>query len=103
MESVFRMLLVVLLSVSAASAAQFSIQRAFERVKTLTGMCDGTAEKAAECASRAVARPLADLVRAGWELRAVTSHTSQAGPRISRGEIAETVEGFRKAYGHRVE
>jgi len=97
MESIFRVVLGVLLMVSAVSAAQFSIQESLERFSTLTGMCDGTAEETAEFVSHAIVRPVMDLARVHWKPGAVVSYMRLRSGYVA---IAETREDFRKAYGH---
>jgi hypothetical protein len=128
MESVSRIFLIVLLSVSAASAVQFSVQKSCERLKALAGRYEGTMEtmeRAARCGEQAIARLGSRLdSRQDSRLGAqpathpgthpgtrLGAHLGQAGRELDRvagrmrlqgdrGAIAETMEDLWKAYGH---
>jgi hypothetical protein len=97
MESMIRSLLAVLLLISAVSAAQFTIEESFEKVKTLAGMNEETMERAAECTSRAVVHGMRHLRPAVRELGSVVSCVAA---RNGCGAAAKTMEGIWKAYGH---
>jgi hypothetical protein len=101
MEMMLRNLLAVLLLVSAVSAAQFTIEESLEKVKTLAGMNEETMERAAECASRAVAHDMRHLRAAVRELGLVVSYTAaRNGCGESAKAAAKTLEGIWKVYGH---
>jgi hypothetical protein len=87
----------VLLSVSAVSAAQFTLEESLEKVKTLAGMNEETMERASECASRAMAGGVRHLRPAVRELGSVVSCVAA---RNGCGAAAKTMEGIWKAYGH---
>jgi hypothetical protein len=96
MESVIRNLLVALLTVSSASAVQFSLQQV-ERFSRMAATYECRVGQAAESASRAIAHRTVHFARAGWEPRAMASRMRQ---RSGHCEIAETMEDLWKAYGH---
>ncbi|WP_058186223.1 hypothetical protein [Terracidiphilus gabretensis] len=101
MESMMRSLLAVLLLISAVSAAQFTLEESFEKVKTLAGMNEETMERASECASRAVAREMRHLRPAVRELGlAVSCVAARSGWAESANGVTKTMEGIWKAYGH---
>ncbi len=97
MESVSRIFLIVLLSVSAASAVQFSVQKSCDRLKVLAGRCEGTMERGVGFAEQAIEHSGAHSRPAGRELDRVASRV-----RLQRGggAVAETMENLWVAYGH---
>ena len=96
MESVIRMLLVALLTVSSASAVQFTLQKV-ERIRTMARTYECRAGQAVESASRAIAHYTARQARAGWEPGVLASRMK---PQSAHCEVAETMKDLWKAYGH---
>jgi hypothetical protein len=96
MESVVRIFIVALLTVSSASAVQFSLQKV-ERFTTMARTYECRVGQAAEAASRVIAHHTARPARAGWEPGALASRMK---PQSGRCEIAETMKDLWKAYGH---
>ena len=97
MESVVRILMAMLLTVSAASAVQFSLEETFGRMRMMTAANACRVEQAAESASCALAHHAARVARAG--LKSLAS-ASPARVQSGRYEIAQTMEDLWKAYGH---
>jgi hypothetical protein len=96
MESVVRILIVALLTVSSASAVQFSLQKV-ERFRTMARTYECRVGQAVESASRAIAHRTARQARAGWEPGALASRMK---PQSGRCEVEETMKTPWKAYGH---
>ena len=96
MESVIRNLLVALLTVSSASAVQFSLQK-IERIQSMARTYECRMGQAAESASRAMVHRTVHFARAGWEPGAMASRMRL---RSGHCEVAETMEDLWKAYGH---
>jgi hypothetical protein len=101
METMLRSLLAVLLSVSAVSAAQFTLEKSLEKVKTLAGMHEETMDQTAECVSHAMALGVRHLRPAVRELSlAMSCSAVRSGCGESVKAAAKTMEGIWKAYGH---
>lgn len=106
MESMIRMMLVALLTVSAASAVQFSVERSLGRVLAMAGECEDRVEENAGCVARAVAHRmehrLARGAQAGLELAAAEGARKLRG--LGCGVIAGNEragnERLGMAYGH---
>jgi hypothetical protein len=97
MESVVRILMAMLLTVSAASAVQFSIEETFGRIRTITATDACRMEQAAESASCTIAHQVARVARASMKSMAAASPVRA---QYRRYEIAQTMEDLWKAYGH---
>lgn len=98
MESVVRMLMAMLLTVSAASAVQFSMVETFGRISKAAGSYECKVGQAAEYASRAMVHRAAErMARSGLKTLAAASPASAQNGRC---EIAQTMEDLWKAYGH---
>ena len=96
MESVIRILLALLLTVSSASAVQFTLQKIVP-IQSMARKYECRAGRAAVSASRAIALRTAHQARAGWEPDALASRRR---PQSERCEAAETMKYLWKAYGH---
>ena len=94
MESMLRMLVVALLTVSAASAVQFSVEKPLNRMLAMAGRYEGRLEASAECVSRSVAHRMA---HAGREMAAVAGGRKPGS--LACGVITGK-EGSGMAYGH---
>lgn len=66
MESVARILLMVLLTVSAVSAVQFSIQKSVEGIRAMSKGSGCEMEQVAESAVHAIERSVAHMDTAVW-------------------------------------